>query len=84
MLSENFNNKNSVFARHLFLKPDVFPTIWKQVLVSCYVVSHFTNMPTILATKIVMQRETNIPKNKFHQVLEFCLIGKYYLERLEL
>ncbi|XP_017473801.1 PREDICTED: uncharacterized protein LOC108364581 [Rhagoletis zephyria] len=54
------------------------------MLVSFDVVSLFTNIPTMLASKIVMNKwdqvkqKTNIPKKKFQEILEFCLKDNNY------
>lgn len=56
----------------------------EDVLVSFDVVSLFTNIPTMLASKIIMNKydqikvKTNIPKKKFQEILDFCLKDNNY------
>ncbi|XP_017467847.1 PREDICTED: uncharacterized protein LOC108360175 [Rhagoletis zephyria] len=81
IVSEKYNVKN---AFNLKDKLKDISVCEEDVLVSFDVVSLFTNIPTTLAIKIILnkwdqvQKRTNIPKNKFHHILDFCLKDNNY------
>lgn len=81
LISDKYNVKNS------FNLKDKLADIYvcdEDVLVSFDVVSLFTNIPTMLASKIIMNKwdqiqvKTNIPKKKFQEILDFCLKDNNY------
>ncbi|XP_036345468.1 uncharacterized protein LOC118754704 [Rhagoletis pomonella] len=81
LISEKYNVNNAFNLKDKLANICVCD---EDVLVSFDVVSLFTNLPTMLASKIVMnkwdqiQHKTNIPKNKFQEMLSFCLNDNNY------
>ncbi|XP_036322205.1 uncharacterized protein LOC118736225 [Rhagoletis pomonella] len=81
LISERYNVKNAFNLKERLTNISVCD---EDVLVSFDVISLFTNIPTMLATKIIMikwdqiQRTTSIPKHKFQQILDFCLKDNNY------
>ncbi|XP_036347982.1 uncharacterized protein LOC118757371 [Rhagoletis pomonella] len=81
LISDKYNVKNSFNLKDKLANIRVCD---EDMLVSFDVVSLFTNIPTMLASKIVMNKwdqvkqKTNIPKKKFQEILEFCLKDNNY------
>ncbi|XP_017478561.1 PREDICTED: uncharacterized protein LOC108368252 [Rhagoletis zephyria] len=81
LTSEEYNIRNSLRLKERLEKVRICE---EDLLVSFDVVSLFTNIPTYLAIKIIMSKfsqimsRTNIPKNKFLDLLNFCLKDNNY------
>ncbi|XP_067628894.1 uncharacterized protein [Eurosta solidaginis] len=81
IISEEHNVKNAFNLKDRLANINLCD---EDVLVSFDVVSLFTNIPTMLATKIIMrkwdqiQSTTKITKAKFQQILDFCLRENNY------
>ncbi|XP_037942439.1 uncharacterized protein LOC119675315 [Teleopsis dalmanni] len=82
LISSDYNIKNSSELleklKHIKLEDN-------EILISFDVISLFTNIPTNLATKIILEKwdiiknTTNISKAKFSRILDFCLKDNNYL-----
>ncbi|XP_067618090.1 uncharacterized protein DPCoAC isoform X1 [Eurosta solidaginis] len=81
LISPELNIKNSYELKERLNNINVCE---KDVLVSFDVVSLFTNIPTNLASKIIMRKweeiakNTTISKSKFQSILDFCLKDNNY------
>lgn len=81
LTSSDLNIKNSFELKN---KLDNFNIENNDTLVSFDVISLFTNIPTYLAIKIIMtqweqvKKYTNLPKNIFLKILQFCLKDNNY------
>lgn len=81
LTSTKHNIKNSTHLKEDLQTIDIEET---DLLISLDVVSLFTNIPIHLATKIVLKKwdtiknHTNIPKNNFMKILDFCLKDNNY------
>ncbi|XP_075163049.1 uncharacterized protein LOC142235673 [Haematobia irritans] len=81
LVSKKLNVKNSLELKqnlqNIHLNDD-------EILVSFDVISLFTNIPVHTAIRLIMQNWeriknfTQIPKNTFHNILEFCLMDNNY------
>ena len=83
IIQTNYNIKN---AYQLKEQIQHIPIEEDDMLISLDVVSLFTNVPTYLAIKIIIKKwetiknHTDIPKNQFIHILEFCLKDNNYFK----
>ncbi|XP_036320350.1 uncharacterized protein LOC118734769 [Rhagoletis pomonella] len=81
LISGKYNVKNAFNLKDKLTNVHVCD---EDVLVSFDVLSLFTNIPTTLASRIIMnkwdliQQKTSIPKKKFHKIIDFCLKDNNY------
>ncbi|XP_036348048.1 uncharacterized protein LOC118757445 [Rhagoletis pomonella] len=81
LISGKYNVKNAFNLKDKLTNVHVCD---EDVLVSFDVISLFTNIPTTLASRIIMnkwdliQQKTSIPKKKFLEIIDFCLKDTNY------
>ncbi|XP_036340019.1 uncharacterized protein LOC118749331 [Rhagoletis pomonella] len=81
LISGKYNAKNAFDLKDKLTNVHVCD---EDVLVSFDVISLFTNIPTTLASRIIMnkwdltQQKTSIPKKKIHEIIDFCLKDNNY------
>lgn len=81
IISDKYNIKNSIQLKKQLCNVDLNDN---EILVSFDVISLFTNIPVQTAIKIIMNKwdtiknHTKIARNKFLQILQFCLCDNNY------